>query len=111
MVVWKGAKPFKCDLCEKEFSVSNTLTKHKRIHTGAKPFKCDLCDKECGQSYKNPNNEITRSSAAKTKRNPTDAQLDTRVFEQFTVYCQQFLDTLQVQVQKSINYLQEDEFT
>ena len=38
-------KPFKCTKCDKTFSDYTGLRKHKRIHTGEKPFKCTECDK------------------------------------------------------------------
>ena len=37
---------FKCDLCGRAFSQSNTLTQHQRIHTGLRPYSCIFCDKK-----------------------------------------------------------------
>jgi len=36
-------KLFKCDCCDKSFSSSSGLRKHKPVHIG-KTFKCELCD-------------------------------------------------------------------
>ena len=42
-------KPFKCDVCNKTFSFSSAVVRHKRTHTGQKPFKCHVCDKRFSQ--------------------------------------------------------------
>lgn len=40
-----GEKPYKCDICQKQFTTSSALVCHKRIHNGDKPYQCDLCEK------------------------------------------------------------------
>ena len=47
---WKNSVSFKCDLCDKRFTQSGSLTKHKQSHTGAKQINCNLCEKIFTQS-------------------------------------------------------------
>lgn len=35
----------KCPTCDKVFTSSALLDKHKSTHVGSKPFSCDLCNK------------------------------------------------------------------
>ncbi|XP_036370379.1 zinc finger protein 431-like [Octopus sinensis] len=44
-LIQEGEQPYPCDICGKSFSRSDSLTKHKRIHTGEKPYHCDICGK------------------------------------------------------------------
>ena len=37
---------FVCEVCNKEFSKKNCLTRHRIIHTGEKPYICEVCNKE-----------------------------------------------------------------
>ncbi|KAI5634633.1 zinc-finger double domain-containing protein [Phthorimaea operculella] len=41
-----GEKPYACELCDKQFTRNNSLSKHVRIHSGEKPYSCKLCDKK-----------------------------------------------------------------
>ncbi|OAF68959.1 PR domain zinc finger protein 12 [Intoshia linei] len=38
-------KPYNCLCCDKKFSQSSSLNKHKRVHSGERPYKCVYCNK------------------------------------------------------------------
>lgn len=43
----KGEKPYGCPYknCDKKFSRSDELSRHKRMHTGERKFECNYCGK------------------------------------------------------------------
>ncbi|VEN41654.1 unnamed protein product [Callosobruchus maculatus] len=47
-VVHEGLKPFKCEICGKDFATLQRVTEHTHIHTGERPYSC----KYCGLTFK-----------------------------------------------------------
>lgn len=45
-----GAKPYNCQLCEKNFNQSSGLRAHIKSHTGERNYMCVLCDRGFTQS-------------------------------------------------------------
>nr|XP_022908831.1 zinc finger protein OZF-like isoform X1 [Onthophagus taurus] len=41
----QGIKKFGCDICGRMFSTRRNVTEHRRIHTNERPYICDLCGK------------------------------------------------------------------
>lgn len=40
----KLKKTYACTFCNKTFSCSSNMTRHRRIHTGQRPYKCAFCE-------------------------------------------------------------------
>ncbi|XP_044738039.1 zinc finger protein 501-like [Chrysoperla carnea] len=36
-------KPFKCDICDLEFSISSNYARHRKLHSGERPHVCEIC--------------------------------------------------------------------
>ena len=50
--VYKKARTWKCDACDKCFSGPSDLRAHQRVHTGERPYGCEVC----GKSFTQPGN-------------------------------------------------------
>ena len=45
MAKHSGDKPYKCEVCPKQFNHKTDLRRHMCLHTGEKPFACEVCGK------------------------------------------------------------------
>ena len=46
--VHEGKKPFKCDICDYNFSQKGDMKRHvESVHERKNPFKCDICNYCC----------------------------------------------------------------
>ena len=44
MRIHSGDKPYSCDICNKSFSLTSTLAKHRRFHQGSPSvYTCTIC--------------------------------------------------------------------
>ncbi|XP_078535804.1 uncharacterized protein LOC144822316 [Lissotriton helveticus] len=48
-------RPYKCSDCGQSFKTSQTLIRHRRIHTGERPYICI----QCGKSFRRPHTLMT----------------------------------------------------
>lgn len=43
-------KPYECNICNRRFTISNHLARHRRTHTKEKPYGCNVCTKRFTRS-------------------------------------------------------------
>ena len=46
MLLHTGKKAFRCEVCEKNFTVKGNLKQHMLTHTKVKAHECDICKKK-----------------------------------------------------------------
>ena len=45
-----GERPYKCTICNKSFSQTETLNKHKKVHIGERTHISTICNKSFSRS-------------------------------------------------------------
>ena len=49
ILIFKGEKPYVCQVCQKQFSDRSNLLKHEPIHFEDRQFECVICNKKFAQ--------------------------------------------------------------
>ena len=63
-----GEKPYKCDMCEKEFARPSSLKVHKRTHSCDRPYVCAICGASfADNSNLHRHNRLKHSGKAKKR--------------------------------------------
>ncbi|GBN81214.1 Zinc finger protein 33A [Araneus ventricosus] len=70
-----GDKPFECEVCGKKFSIKSNLNNHMKIHKGIKQYKCDAC----GKSFTEKGN-LNRHARTHTGEKPFECEVCGKLF-------------------------------
>ncbi|KAK2715716.1 zinc finger protein 676-like isoform X2 [Artemia franciscana] len=46
-----GEKPYKCEVCKREFTYQSIYKNHMKIHSGERPYSCKVCQKAFSNLY------------------------------------------------------------
>lgn len=69
----RSDKTYSCEFCERVFSCSSNLKRHKSMHTGLKPYSCCYCGKDFSNSSNRRKHERTHVADGSAKAKPPAA--------------------------------------
>ena len=77
--IFKGEKPYKCNICGRAFCQISNLKSHQKTHTKVKAFECDICHKTFRRSFTLKQHKLIHEREGKTAAtaSPTVAPVHT----------------------------------